>query len=184
MNFYQKCIPDYYFKSIFEIPYHTLKEQGINTLFFDLDNTIISYDEEVLSKKQIELLEGLSKTFKIAVLSNSGYSRVSTALKNTTFSYVYHSVKPLKYGFKKGLKITNSKRNEVLVIGDQLMTDVLGAHRVDLKVALIESVKRKSDRKITKFNRKIEKFVLKKIMKKYPALYESRLEAYVNAHEM
>lgn len=184
MNFYQKCIPDYYFKSIFEIPYHTLQEQGINTLFFDLDNTIISYDEDILSDKQVEFLNELRKTFKIVILSNSGYHRVSKALKNTDFSYIYHSTKPLKRGFKKALKMVQSKKSEVLVIGDQMMTDVLGAHRTGIKVALIESVKRKSDRKITQFNRKIEHIVLKKIKKKYPSLYESRLEAYVNAHQM
>ncbi len=184
MNFYQKCIPDFYFKSIFEIPYQTLKEQGINTLFFDLDNTIISYDEDELNNKHIDFLNELSKLFKIVILSNSGYQRVSKALKNTNFPYVYHATKPLKRGFKKGLKITKANTDDVIVIGDQLMTDIFGAHRAKLKGILIESVKRKSDRKITKFNRKIEKHVIKKIKKKYPSLYESRLEAYVNAHEM
>lgn len=184
MNFYQKCIPDYYFKSIYEIPYHTLQEQGINTLFFDLDNTIISYDEDILSDKQVEFLKELRKSFKIVILSNSGYQRVSNALKNTDFSFIYHSTKPLKRGFKKALKMTGAKKNEVLVIGDQMMTDVLGAHRTGLNVALIQSVKRKSDRRITQFNRRIETMVLKKIKKRYPKLYESRLEAYVNAHKM
>ena len=181
MNFYQKCIPDYYYKSIYEILYHTLQEQGIKTLFFDLDNTIISYDEDVLSQKHIDFLNELSKIFKIVVLSNSGYQRVSNALKETNFPFVYHATKPLQRGFKKALKLSKSEKHEVLVIGDQLMTDVLGAHRTHLKVALIESVKRKSDRKITQFNRKIEKHVLKKIEKKYPDIYESRLEAYVKS---
>jgi uncharacterized protein len=184
MSLYQKCIPDFYYKSIFEIPYLELKEQGINTLFFDLDNTIISYDETILNEKHIEFLNDLSKTFKIAVLSNSGYKRVSNALSQVSFPYVYHSVKPLKFGFKKALKMTKSKPSEVLVVGDQIMTDVLGAHRMGIRVSLIESVKRKSDRNITRFNRKIERIILNKIKKKYPSLYESRLETYVKDHEM
>ena len=182
MGLYQKCIPDYYYQSIFEIPYKTLIKQGITTLFFDLDNTIISYDEDQLSTEQITFLEGLSKSFKLVILSNSGYKRVSNALKNTDFEYVYHSVKPLKFGFRKALKLSKSTPNEVMVIGDQIMTDVLGAHRTGLKVSLIKSVKRKSDRKITQFNRKIEKHILKKISKKYPKLYQSRLEKYVQDH--
>jgi hypothetical protein len=182
MSLYQKCIPDFYYQSIFEIPYQTLKEQGISTLFFDLDNTIIGYDEEILSKKQIKFLSDLSKTFKVVILSNSGKKRVSKALSHTDFDYIYHAVKPLKFGFKKALRITQSKKDEVMVIGDQLMTDIFGAHRTKIKASLIRSVKRKSDRMITKFNRKIEKFILKRIQKKYPKLYQSRLEQYVSDH--
>jgi putative phosphatase len=182
MSLYQKCIPDFYYQSIFEIPYQTLKEQGISTLFFDLDNTIIGYDEDLLSDVQIDFIKDLSKSFKIVVLSNSGYKRVSKALSNTDFNYVYHAVKPLKFGFKKALKITKANKEEVLVIGDQIVTDILGAHRTHLKAALIKSVKRKSDRKITKFNRKIETYILRRIKKKYPKLYQSRLEQYVRDH--
>lgn len=184
MSLYQKCIPDYYFESIFEIPYQTLKEQGINTLFFDLDNTIISYDEDVLSEEQVNFLLELSKNFQIAILSNSGYKRVSKAVGHTSFPYIYHSKKPTKLGFKQALKKVHAKKEEILVIGDQLMTDVLGANRMGFSSCLIKSVKRKSDRKITQFNRKLEKFILKKIEKKYPDLYIERLEKYVNDHQM
>lgn len=182
MSLYKNCIPDFYFQSIFEIPYQTLKEQGISTLFFDLDNTIIGYDEDLLSEAQIDFIKDLSKSFKIVILSNSGYKRVSKALSNTEFNYVHHAVKPFKFGFNKALKITKSNKDEVLVIGDQMVTDILGAHRTHIKAALIKSVKRKSDRRITKFNRKIETYILKKIKKKYPKLYQSRLEKYVSDH--
>jgi len=184
MSLYKKCIPDFYYESILEIPYKKLQEQGINTLFFDLDNTIISYDEDELNNEQINFLLELSKTFQIVVLSNSGYKRVSKALSQTTFPYVYHSVKPTKIGFKKALKKVHAKRNEIIVIGDQLMTDIFGANRMGFKSCLIRSVKRKSDRKITQFNRKIEKFMLRKIEKKYPKLYIERLEKYVSDHQM
>lgn len=182
MSLFQKCIPDFYYQSIFEIPYQTLKEQGISTLFFDLDNTIIGYDEEILPKEQIDLINELLKSFKVVILSNSGKKRVSKALSNTNFNYVFHAVKPLKFGFKKALKISQSKKEEVMVIGDQMMTDIFGAHRTKIRASLIRSVKRKSDRKITQFNRKIEKYILKRIKKKYPKLYQSRLEKYVSDH--
>jgi predicted HAD superfamily phosphohydrolase YqeG len=68
------------------------------------------------------------------------------------------------------------------MIGDQLMTDIFGGNRVGLHTILIKSVKRKSDRKITQFNRKIEAFVLRRIEKKYPELYQERLKNYVDDH--
>lgn len=184
MSIAKRCIPDHYFESIYAVDYQVLKEQGINTLFFDLDNTIISYDEDVLNEEQVNFLLELSKNFQIAILSNSGYKRVSKAVGHTTFPYIYHAKKPTKLGFKQALKKVHAKKEEIIVIGDQLMTDVLGANRIGFSSCLIKSVKRKSDRKITQFNRRLEKFILKKIKKKYPKLYEERLEKYVNDHQM
>ena len=88
MSIYQKCIPDAYHASIFEIPYQQLKEQGIKSLFFDLDNTIISYDETMLSEQSIAFLNKLSKDFHVLVISNSGYNRVSHAVI-TSYSIHY-----------------------------------------------------------------------------------------------
>jgi uncharacterized protein len=182
MKLYQKCIPNNYFQSIFEIPYQTLKKQGINSLFFDLDNTIISYDQVELNQEQIDYLNKLAKDFTIFILSNTNKKRVSTALKNTNFKYIWHAKKPLSFGFKKALKMINKTKSEVIMIGDQLMTDILGANSIGIKTILVKSVKRKSDHKITKFNRKLENIMIKKIMKNEPDLYEERLKQYVLDH--
>lgn len=182
MPIYQKCIPDAYVASIFKIDYQALKRQGIKTLFFDLDNTIIGYDEAVLNDQQVAFLKDLKKDFKLLVLSNTNQKRVSSAIKALDVDYVYHAKKPLKWGFKKALKMANAEKSETVIIGDQLMTDIYGANRFGIKGILVQSVKRKSDRKITQFNRKIEKIVLRKIKKHAPDLYEERLALYERDH--
>ena len=182
MAVYQKCIPHEYHASIFEIPYKTLKEQGIKSLFFDLDNTIIGYDEVSLSKDHIHLLNDLKKDFKVVIISNTSYKRVSLALKDIEVPFIWHAKKPLKFGFRKAVKLVNEDKNNVIMVGDQLMTDVFGSTRYGIKAILVRSVKRKSDRKITQFNRKIEQIVLKKIKKNLPDLYNERLKQYVQDH--
>lgn len=184
MKMYQKFIPDYYFNSILEIPYQSLKEQGVSTLFFDLDNTIIGYDENELTPSQIDFFKELSKSFKVLIISNSGYKRVSTALSKTTLPFIHHAFKPFKRGFRKAIKKIDSKKDEIVVIGDQLLTDIYGSHRIGLKNSLVKSVKRTSDRFVTKINRMLERIVLKKIKQKHPLLYKERLEDYVNDHKM
>jgi uncharacterized protein len=182
MAVYQKCIPHAYHASIFEIPYQNLKQQGIKSLFFDLDNTIIAYDDQELKKKHIDLLNKLKKDFQIVVISNTNYKRVTKALTNLDVPYIWYAKKPLKFGFKKAMKMVDSTKEETIVIGDQLMTDIYGGTRFGIKSILIRSVKRKSDHKITQFNRKVEKIIIKKIKRKLPDLYEERLKAYVEDH--
>ena len=40
--------PKLYVHSFQDIPYENYKKQGIKTLFFDLDNTVMSYDEKII----------------------------------------------------------------------------------------------------------------------------------------
>ncbi|MDX9691983.1 MAG: YqeG family HAD IIIA-type phosphatase [Acholeplasmataceae bacterium] len=180
MALYQKCIPSSYATSIFEIDYDKMKKQGIKSLFFDLDNTIIAYDESQLSDKHLAFFKALLKDFKIVVISNSGYKRVSEALIKLDVPYVHHSLKPTTRGLKKALKLAGTTKEETVLIGDQLMTDVLGASRFNIESILVRAVKRKSDRWMTRLNRRIEKSVLRKIKKVEPNLYQERLKAYVD----
>ena len=148
-------------------------------MFFDLDNTIIAYDEDMLSNEHLAFFNKLKENFKIVVISNSGFKRVSGALKNLDVPYVYHSLKPSKIGLKKALKLSGAKKEETVLIGDQLMTDVYGASRFNIQSILVRAVKRKSDRWMTRINRAIEKKVLLKIKKHHAKLYDERLKRYV-----
>jgi uncharacterized protein len=180
MALYLKCIPNAFYQSIYEIPYQDLKEQGINTLFFDLDNTIISYDDKSIGKKDCAFLKALEKDFKILIISNSNRKRVTHALSDCGFPMIWRGKKPLKIEFKKALRTLDSTHKTTAVIGDQMMTDILGANRMKLYSILVTPIKRKSDIWMTKINRFFEKIILKKIEKKEPNLYAERLEAYVN----
>ena len=44
-------VPDLYKKSIYDINYKKLKQSGIKCLLFDLDNTLIPYNEKLPTKK-------------------------------------------------------------------------------------------------------------------------------------
>lgn len=182
MTFYKKFVPSNYYKSIKDINYEDLKTQGIKTLFFDLDNTIISYDETKVSSEMCKFLNNLKQDFKLIVISNSRKKRVQNALINCDLLFINYALKPLKRGFKKALKLIDSKPYEVVVIGDQLMTDVFGANRLNMKALLIGSVKRSSDRFITKINRALEKCVIKIIKKRALNIYEERLSVYEKDH--
>lgn len=180
MKLYNKFIPTNFVTNIKDIDYEKLIEQGIKALFFDLDNTIISYDETVIPNEMANYLEELNKKFKVLVISNSRKNRVETASASlSTIPYIKFAKKPFKFGFKKALKKVNLKNNEVAVIGDQLMTDVFGANRMKFKVSiLVYPIKKRSDVFTTRMNRKMEKRVLKKIKKKNPIKYNEVLKQY------
>ncbi len=178
----KKLIPDYYFKSVYDIPYDKLYEKGIRLILTDLDNTLISYSEELPNEKLFDLKNKLTEMgFELIIVSNSRKNRVDKFSKSYNIDYVKFSMKPLKRGIKKAIRSIAKRKynnNEIILLGDQLMTDVLGAKRYGIEVALIEAIDKKTDIGPTRINRRIEGFFLKRIKKRYPSLYNERLKEY------
>ena len=180
MKLYNKIVPTWFYENVKKIDVQILKQQGIKTLFFDLDNTLITYAENILKEETIMFLSNLQTDFNIVIISNSGRKRVMKALEKTGFAYVHKAYKPLKKGFKKALKVFNNEKDEVVTIGDQLMTDIFGANRFKIKSILVKPLEVKTDVWTTRLNRKIEKSFVKKLKKKNIEAYQKVIYPYEN----
>lgn len=155
----KKFVPDMYKKNIYEIDYKKLKKMGKEYLFFDLDNTLISYLENKPSKENKKLFDKLKKMgFTIIIFSNSKQSRLNPFKEELNVLTFYGSMKPLKKSYKKILKMYD--KDKCVFIGDQIMTDVIGAKRNDLYVIYLDRIN-ENEPIYTKFWRFFEKFVLK-----------------------
>ena len=87
--------PNIYQKNILSIDYKKLKEKGIRLLIYDLDNTIISYETNILEKEIIDLFKELKKSFQIVVLSNTTNSNKIKNICNTlNIEYIKFACKP------------------------------------------------------------------------------------------
>lgn len=179
----KKLIPDYYFKSIYDIPYDKLYADGIRLILTDLDNTLISYKETMPNealfnwKKMVE-----DKGFEIIIVSNSRKERVTNFANEIGIPCVKFSTKPLKRGIKKAYKKVAKQKYEkeqIILLGDQLMTDVFGGKRCKLTVGLVHAIDKKTDTFPTRFNRRLENHFIKKIKKKLPDKYNEVLKEYV-----
>ncbi len=169
-------LPYDHYEAIDSIDYDALYDVGKRALLFDVDNTIIPYDESMPSARVRELFDTIAaKGFFVVLISNNNASRIAPFAQALGLPYVAMAKKPLKRGFKRALsKIpTTYNLREVLVIGDQLMTDVYGASRVGISTILVTPIKRKSEKWYTKINRKIEEKMLEKIKRKYPEQFEA-----------
>ena len=161
-----KVVPDIYKKSIFDIDYDYLKEKGIKCLVYDLDNTLAKIDNNKLDKNTIDLIKKLKKDFSIYIVTNnSNKTRVTEVSNQLGVSYVSFALKPSKIGFNKILKKENIKKQEMCVIGDQIVTDIIGGNRSKTLTVLVEPLGVK-DLKVTSFNRFLEKKIINRLEKK------------------
>lgn len=153
-------IPDIYAKNIFLIDYSKLKERGIKCLLFDLDNTISPMNVLEPTKDLIDLLHKIEDMgFKIIILSNSGIKRVTPFKEKLNVDSAYRSFKPLPFKYQKILRTYHFKVCEVASIGDQILTDVLGANQMGITSIFVEQLANDTFFG-TKINRMIEKSIL------------------------
>ncbi len=179
----KKFFPYQYIDSIYNVDYNKLYAEGFRLILTDLDNTLISYmhtdpTEELFEwKRKVEEIG-----FEVIVVSNSENKRVKHFAELFNTKYVNSAMKPLKKGYKKGLKKTSFTKEQTIFMGDQLMTDIYGANRVGLNSILIKAIDKKTERFVTRVNRYFEKRVLKLAKKKYPEKFKERLEQYYEEH--
>ena len=159
-----KFYPNMYQKRIQDINYKKLKKLGIKCLVFDLDNTIALIDQHIITDEVKKLLLSLKKDFQIVIISNNVTSRVKTYAEYLECDFVANALKPLSRGYRKIRKKYGFQKQEMCMIGDQLVTDIYGGNRYGMFTILVDPLGNK-DLKITSLNRLIEGKILKKYAK-------------------
>ncbi|KUP06058.1 hypothetical protein Q73_09815 [Bacillus coahuilensis m2-6] len=153
-------LPNQHVKSIYEISVDDLKDKGVKGVITDLDNTLVEWDRPNATPKLIEWFKHLKEQgMAVTIVSNNNETRVKAFAEPLGIPYIYKARKPMGKAFNKALSTMNLKKDETVVIGDQLLTDVLGGNRNGYHTILVVPVG-KTDDKITKFNRSVERRIL------------------------
>ncbi|MFC4022723.1 YqeG family HAD IIIA-type phosphatase [Oceanobacillus longus] len=153
-------LPNEHVKSVFDIQPATLKNRGIKGIITDLDNTLVAWDVKDATPEVIQWFKLMKDhDIKVTIISNNNQERVEVFSEPLGTPFVFSARKPLSKAFKTVANEMGLKKEEVVVIGDQLLTDVLGGNLADLYTILVVPIVQ-TDGKITKFNRKIERRIL------------------------
>ena len=154
--------PDAHFNNVREIEIEFLRENNINALILDVDNTLIDFDKNLMPET-IEWANQLKEEgIKLYILSNSNKKeKVKTVAEKLNVEYQYFGKKPLKSGFNKVQKKLEENPENIGVVGDQIFTDVLGGNRCKMFTILVEPIAQK-DIWVTMLKRPLENAIKNK----------------------
>lgn len=162
----KRFIPDYYSQNIYEVDVSFFRNIGVKYLLVDLDNTLDSYRAFVPNERAIAFKNKIEEyNIKFIIISNNKGSRVSSYAGHLNVEFCSSTRKPLKGKLTKFLQNRGIPKKEVLLVGDQILTDVLCAKNVGIKVMLTEKLV-KEDQWTTRVNRLFDRPIRKYLKKK------------------
>lgn len=154
------------FEKVASIELELLSRNGIQGIILDLDNTIVSEDDRYLSPGaeawiQSAKLEG----FKFFLVSNGKRRhRAKNWSARLNIPTISPARKPFPFAFRKAFAQMQLQPNQVVVIGDSLHTDIIGAWIVGCPSIQVASLPHPP--------RWWEKLIGKWIQRPYPSNYE------------
>lgn len=133
--------PDAFAARLEEVDLDGLRGRGIRGIIVDLDNTLVAYrDAAVLPGVARWVAEALRHDFRVVLVSNNWNERVAVIGRQLGVRTVASAMKPLPLAFLRALRVLGTRRDETVVVGDQLLTDVLGAKLMGMHAILTEPI--------------------------------------------
>ncbi len=139
----------------------TLTTFGLRCLFVDIDNTLAKTTDDFIAPKKIEWLNLVSNQgIRIVLLSNNQGKRIDQIATQTGLETYSFALKPISKYYRLVLKKYGYQKHEVGVIGDQVLTDILGGKLRGYRTFYVTPISSK-DTVFTSITRKFERMFMR-----------------------
>lgn len=133
-------IPDRVFDRYSDITAQMLLDRGVKLLLCDLDYTLapraVAVPNDAL-RRWLDEMRTAGITVMILSNNRSG-ERVNTFCKDLRIPYVGHAGKPSRRGYREAMQKAGVSTAQTAMLGDKLLTDVLGAKRSGVLALMVE----------------------------------------------
>ncbi|WP_256760130.1 YqeG family HAD IIIA-type phosphatase [Cohnella sp. WQ 127256] len=164
---FKRLLPDQLVNTVFDIDLDELKARGVRGIITDLDNTLVSAHTPLATPQLIAWLDLVEERgFKVVILSNNNKTRVGHFAEPLGLTFIPAARKPAGAAFHRALKLMELTPEQAVVVGDQMLTDVLGGRRAGLHTILVTPIAPHEEGWATQINRRIEKIALARLRKK------------------
>lgn len=149
--------PTYVFKSITDIDDSFFEKEKIHLVLLDIDNTLVEDNEPLPSEYSLLCINKLKNLgLKLCLVSNNKKKRVDSFNENLGLYSVYRAGKPFKKKLEKTIFEMGEKKENSLLIGDQLLTDIAAGNNCGIRTALVNPIDPSRENSFFKFKRFIE----------------------------
>lgn len=168
--------PTWMLQAVYMLTPEQVKHQAIKAVLVDLDNTLIAWNNPDGTPELKSWLQQMHNAdIPVIVVSNNKRSRVKRAVAPFGLPFVSRAMKPFQRGFNEVKRKYGYSSDDLVMIGDQLMTDIRGANRAGIRSILVKPII-ETDAWNTRINRFRERRVMKKLNDNYPMEWRTTID--------
>ena len=159
-------IPEYYFNDFREASAEFLLSIGVKGIVLDVDTTLEPYEHPIPGDHVVAWLDSLKKSgISAAIVSNNDSERIDLFNKELGLPAYSKAAKPFSKNVKKAMRDMGTSKQNTVLMGDQVFTDIWAAHNAGIRAILVPPINDKRDF-LTKLKRRLEIPIIKKYYKK------------------
>ncbi len=159
-------VPEYRFDTFDLASADFLRSIGVKGIVLDVDNTLEPYENPHPTERVLAWLDSLKQSgINAAIVSNNNSERITLFNKDLGLPAYSKAGKPFKKNVLLAMADMGTTREDTVLMGDQVFTDVWAAHNTGIRAILVPPIKDKTDI-FTKFKRLLEKPILRKYERK------------------
>ena len=117
---------------------------GIEGVILDVDETLRKEFGNI-PKCNDDWIDALRGELKVTILSNGKSEPMKKYFEEKGIDYITFALKPLRKNFIKACEQMQVSPEKVMVIGNELFSDILGGKRNKMKTALVQKVREDHD---------------------------------------
>jgi hypothetical protein len=152
--------PTSYAPNVGAIDIEGLAASGLRGVIIDLDNTLVAFRQlKPVERDARWIIAARDRGLGVVMVTNNGTPWAAGVAHELGIPCIPNARKPLPSGFRRALDVLALPRESVVVIGDQLFTDVLGAKLFGLSAILVEPLAAR-DPLNTRWLRRLERWLL------------------------
>jgi HAD superfamily phosphatase (TIGR01668 family) len=146
----KKAIPDHQVHRLQDIQ-GILEKTEIEAIIFDIDQTVVPFGETSISKNIRDFIRGLKPKYRMCFLSNFPYredriQRIRSIEEQAGFKAIFSQRrKPSPEAFRLALDELKSEPQNTMMVGDRLLTDILGGNNMKIETVLVQPIDRRTD---------------------------------------
>ena len=153
--------PDFYLDNVTGINKEFVDRYKVKGILLDADNTLSTHGNKSPASGIKQWIEKMrSHDVSLVIVSNNNRKRITPFAKLLNLDFVCNGAKPLTFGINKAIKMLGLKKENVIIVGDQIFTDIVAGKLAGVRSVLVNPILLE-DGPFFKFKRRLEKKILK-----------------------
>ncbi|MEE1057740.1 MAG: YqeG family HAD IIIA-type phosphatase [Acutalibacteraceae bacterium] len=153
-----------FFNTLLDIEVSVLTDMNIKCVLLDIDNTIKPYGAKEIDNDCKNWIDTVKESgIKVILCSNNYKHNVEPIANQANCDFIPFCLKPSPFGYFRAYLKSETRLKNIIVIGDQFFTDIMGGKIMLMNTFLVEPISAETEGRTVKIRRMLTSYFTNRI---------------------